>query len=489
VTVPDALWTSTPLGAACEINPRPKVTGFSDDASVLFVPMAAVDDLTGEITKPEHRTLGEVRRKSYRTFMSGDVIFAKITPCMENGKAAVVPDIDNGLGFGSTEFHVLRPNSGVNPRFIWHLVRQESFRRFAEKHMTGSVGQARVPADFLRNLPIKLPPKDFQDRIVVALDTATSSGHIASGHVRVAQRAIKRFRQAVLAAACSGRLTTDWREASDRSQGSASRLARHHADNPDLAVNRRRTKPALGLAIPDQSDQFPPEWAYKHVRELVSLGAIIDIQDGNHGELYPRKDDFVTSGGVPYISAESVDQEVRIDRAPRLKSSVAARLRIGFARPGDVILTHNATVGRVAVLPQDSQDVVLSTSTTYYRTDRRVLLPEYLALFMRSPFFQRQLFAVMEQTTRNQVPVTKQVELFLAVPTIEEQRIIVARATAMLGSADQQLNRLEQAAQRMERSVQSLLAKAFRGELVPTEVNPLPPETSSLPKTGSTNGR
>src|SRR5262249_19653156 len=139
------------LSTACEINPsRPNLSAAADDVEVLFVPMAAVDDVSGAVTAPERRRLSEVRNKSYTCFAPADVLFAKITPCMENGKAAVVPAIDSGLGFGSTEFHVLRPRPGTNPRYIWHLVRQPSFRKLAESHMTGSVGQARVPVSFLR---------------------------------------------------------------------------------------------------------------------------------------------------------------------------------------------------------------------------------------------------------------------------------------------------------------------------------------------------
>ena len=206
-------WRAIALGEVCEVNPpRPKLAGIPDDIPVIFVPMAAVDDVTGTITAPENRTLEEVRAQSYRTFAPGDVIFAKITPCMENGKSAVVPEIPSGLGFGSTEFHVLRPRTGVNQRYIWHFVRQESFRRNAEAHMTGSVGQARVPATFLESFPIVMPDATTQAKVVRLLDEALDASGSATSHLARAQRAIASFYRAVLAAACSGRLTADWRE-------------------------------------------------------------------------------------------------------------------------------------------------------------------------------------------------------------------------------------------------------------------------------------
>jgi type I restriction enzyme S subunit len=392
---------------------------------------------------------------------------------MENGKCAVVPNILGGLGFGSTEFHVLRASQQVNPRFIWHYLRQENFRRLAKESMTGSVGQARVPAAFLRNLPIELPPRPIQDEIVRVLDISTTKGRGAVTHLSSSRQAIERFRQAVLTAACSGRLTPEFRESQEDSSAVFGLLRAHAQLNAANPYNRRRTKPAFGLAIPDQTDSFPSGWAYCSVRELVEYRAIIDIQDGNHGELYPRKTDFGTEG-VPFISAESVDRMVSIDTAPRLRQEVADRLRIGFAQAGDVILTHNATVGRVAILPSDAPAVILSTSTTYYRTHPDVLLNEYLALFMRSIFFQAQLSSIMEQTTRNQVPVTKQVELRLAVPTMKEQRAIVHRAYRLLQLADGLMSRMNVASRRVERSSDAVLAKAFRGELISVGVEAHP---------------
>jgi type I restriction enzyme S subunit len=190
------------------------------------------------------------------------------------------------------------------------------------------------------------------------------------------------------------------------------------------------------------------------------MRAIVDVQDGNHGELYPRRTDF-GNRGVPFISAENVDDEVHIDRAPILREEVANHLRVGFAQPGDVILTHNATVGRVAIVPPDAPRLVLSTSTTYYRTDSRALLAEYLALFMKSRFFQDQLHAVMEQTTRNQVPVTKQVELRVAVPPMKVQREVVNRVGRLLGNLGHAEGRIRRAASHLERSAEALLVSAF----------------------------
>jgi type I restriction enzyme S subunit len=461
-------WSKTTLGDACEVNPpRPKLAGLPDSTPVLFVPMAAVDDVTGAVVLREMRTLGELRAGSYRTFAPGDIIFAKITPCMENGKCAIVPPVDTGICFGSTEFHVLRPRDGVDARFIYQIVRQETFRRVAKAHMTGSVGQARVPADFMRSADILLPQDEaVQVGMASLLDAVAAAGRSNADHLSRAQETLERFRRSVWAAACAGRFSEAWRAAHPECERAEAALVRHEAQAASVRTNLRRLKPSPGLRSVDVEVTLPETWTLKRVRELVGYKAIVDVQDGNHGELYPRKTDFVEGGlpGIPYISAENVTDEVLLDRAPRLAREVAARLRIGFAREGDVILTHNATVGRVAVLPIGSPDVVLSTSTTYYRTDARILLPEYLAIYMRSHFFQDQLTGIMEQTTRNQVPVTKQVELQIAVPPVDEQIAIVDRTGTMLRAADQVDLRLASARCLGERAVLGLGAKALKGE-------------------------
>jgi len=131
--------------------------------------MTAVDDQAGTIATPEVRPFKQVQ-KGYTYFEEGDVLFAKITPCMENGKAAIVRGSLNGFGFGSTEFHVLRPGGSVIPEWIWLFIRQERFRKAAKDSFRGGVGQQRVPKKFLQQHPIPLPPIEEQRRIVARVE-------------------------------------------------------------------------------------------------------------------------------------------------------------------------------------------------------------------------------------------------------------------------------------------------------------------------------
>jgi len=164
-------YTQVPLGEICKVNPRAKETGCRDDTVVSFVPMAAVDGQAGEIAVYAERPFAEVD-KGYTSFENGDILFAKITPCMENGKVALAQNLSNGIGRGSTEFYVLRPGERVLGEYIYHFVRQPQFREEAKKNFTGTAGQQRVPKSFVQNAPVPLPPLAEQRRIVGILNRA-----------------------------------------------------------------------------------------------------------------------------------------------------------------------------------------------------------------------------------------------------------------------------------------------------------------------------
>jgi len=165
-------WPTASLGDVVQINPRVGTDRASSDLPVSFVPMAAVSEHTGSIVSPEVRPFGEVS-KGFPIFAENDVLFAKITPCMENGKAAIARHLENGTGAGSTEFFVLRPTSRILSEYIFHFIRRTSFRATCKANFTGSAGQQRVPKSFLEKVAIPLPPLDEQRRIVGLLDRAS----------------------------------------------------------------------------------------------------------------------------------------------------------------------------------------------------------------------------------------------------------------------------------------------------------------------------
>ena len=173
-------WGLVPLGRACNINPKkshdPRLVS---GAEVSFVPMPAVTE-RGEIDATAIKEYDEVKT-GFTYFAENDVLFAKITPCMENGKGAVAKGLHNGIGFGSTEFHVLRPISGkTDPYWIYTLTAFSQFRMDAASNMTGSAGQRRVPASFLENYRVSLPPIVLQEQFAAFVEQTDKSKYYKS---------------------------------------------------------------------------------------------------------------------------------------------------------------------------------------------------------------------------------------------------------------------------------------------------------------------
>ena len=165
-------YPQVPLGEICAVNPREKrLQSPDEDVIVSFVPMAAVDERLGTIAVREERPLSEVS-KGFTAFENGDVLFAKITPCMENGKIALARNLVNGAGRGSTEFLVIRPGARVLGEYVYHFVRQPRFRDTAKQNFKGTAGQQRVPKSFIESALVPLPTLDEQRRIVGILNRA-----------------------------------------------------------------------------------------------------------------------------------------------------------------------------------------------------------------------------------------------------------------------------------------------------------------------------
>ena len=162
-----------PLSSLCSINPfKPK--GLDDSLSVSFIPMDRISE-DGEYAEFETKPLKDVK-KGFTYCAEDDVLFAKITPCMENGKGAILKGLSNGIGFGSTEFHVLRPIWGIsNSEWLYFLTKLNGFRIDAAKNMIGTGGQKRVPSSYLLNFKVLKPQLEAQKEFAKIVHQADKS--------------------------------------------------------------------------------------------------------------------------------------------------------------------------------------------------------------------------------------------------------------------------------------------------------------------------
>jgi type I restriction enzyme M protein len=170
-TAVQSKWPMVKLGEVCVIDPpKAEVRHLPPEIEVSFVPMAALEEHTVNIHAPEVRKLGDVL-KGYTYFRNGDVLLAKITPCFQNGKCVIANNLLNGIGFGTTEFIVIRPKTDkLLPELVYYCVTRPAFVRRGMESMTGSAGQQRVPTNSVSVAEIPLPPLEEQERIVAELD-------------------------------------------------------------------------------------------------------------------------------------------------------------------------------------------------------------------------------------------------------------------------------------------------------------------------------
>jgi type I restriction enzyme S subunit len=198
-------WKWTKLGEITEINPKNNYSHINPNLAVTFIPMAAVDEKTGKITSPQIRPLVEIK-KGYTSFKNNDVIFARITPCMENGKMAIAESLENGIGFGSTEFFVIRPGEKILPKYLYYFLRQESFRNFAKAHMVSSVGLLRVPKQIMEEVYFPLAPIEEQKNIVKEIDELLADIAVVHQHLGKLNPLLKKLHHSILYHAFTGKL-------------------------------------------------------------------------------------------------------------------------------------------------------------------------------------------------------------------------------------------------------------------------------------------
>ena len=166
-------WRTAPLSEVCLFKPPKSIARkkLDENAEVSFVPMNDLGELVKYFEVTSVRSFGEVVG-GYTYFADGDVLCGKITPCFENGKLGIARNLKNGVGFGSSEFVVMRPKPALLPEFLYYYLSRDTFRTCGARIMSGAVGHKRVPKEYFEDMLMPVPPPEEQKRIVAVLDQA-----------------------------------------------------------------------------------------------------------------------------------------------------------------------------------------------------------------------------------------------------------------------------------------------------------------------------
>ncbi|QPF92188.1 restriction endonuclease subunit S [Bradyrhizobium commune] len=467
--LPDG-WSWTRIDRIAAVNPSTNFETLDLASEIPFVPMAAVAEESGKIDLSARRPLRDVA-KGYVRFMEGDVIFAKITPCMENGKVAPVVGLPGGYAAGSTEFHVFRPVA-VDQKYLWYWLVNRGFRGQAQRNMSGSAGQLRVPADWLRDAPFPLAPLAEQTRIadrVNALFAEIAEGEAALAEAR---KGLDIFYRALLKAAVTGELTKDWRAANPASETGSDLLARiadkRITDGAAKGRSRRGgdPKPLDAVGLPE----IPKTWTWATLETLVVSGP-------TNG--YSPKKSADGSGTLALkLTATTkgcIDLSARAIKA--LSETIAAESDL-FLKPGDLLFQRGNTieyVGIAAVYDGPSNKYVYPDLMIRVRTAFPILT-EWIWRAANSPIGRKYMSANATGTAGTMPKISGEIlrNFPVPLPPIAEATEILRRVTDALAASDDALTALDAEAADAARLKQSILKAAFEGRLVPQDATDEP---------------
>mgnify|MGYP000863122420 CR=1 FL=1 len=387
------------LSKVAQINPRTNAS-LDPQTVVSFVPMASLSAETAGVTSTEDRLYREVS-KGFTPFQTGDILFAKITPCFENGKIAqaLIPHIN---GFGSTEFHVVRPKPELlDGRYLHHFLRQGHIRVQGERRMTGSGGQRRVPTNFLSDLEIPLPPLPEQRRIAAILD-----------------------------------------------QADALRAKRREA----LAQLDRLTQAIFVEMFGDPVSNLM-RWPVAQLSELVVQGDNI-----NYGVIQPGD---TLDVGVPLVRVgDLTDGQVSHDALKRIDPSIEGAYRRSRLCGDEILVSCVGTIGLVAMVMPAEAGFNIARAVARIRLSPTVDR-EFIAEQLRTPSIQRYFTQELRTVSQPTLNIKQLAETQVLLPPPEMQATFKERMSAF----KQVKSAHRKAFSEMDALFTSLQHRAFRGEL------------------------
>jgi type I restriction enzyme S subunit len=461
--LPDG-WEWKRLGEITDINPRLNKYDISDDCAVSFVPMPAVGADNGCIDVTQLRPAKELK-KGYTSFKEGDVLFAKITPCMENGKMAVVPKLNNGIGFGSTEFHVLRPKQSINAKYLYYFVSNVSFRREAAHSMTGAVGQKRVPAVFISNHSIPLAPLAQQKLIVAEIEKQFSRLDEAIAGLRRAKENIKRYKASVLKAAVEGKLTEEWRKAHPNVESGEVLLKRILAERKKKWEEKNPGKKYKEPVAPDTSNlpELPKGWVWTTVEQAGAFGeqAVLTGPFGSN----LGSSDFQESG-IPVITIGCLKEDgISLGKAAYVNKTRAKELKRYSLKEGDILFSRMAAVGRAGYVTSGFENAIFNYHIMRLRLNIKAVSPAFFIAYVRgAKRVVDYLREINHGFTRDGINTTQLLSLPVALPSITEQEKIVEEIDRKISIALMMDAVFETNQKSSNMLRQSILTQTFRGK-------------------------
>jgi len=434
--VTEMYWNTAKLTEVVRINPRNVDFALDDSDEVTFLPMAGVEAETGRINITERRTWKTVK-KGYTKFQENDVLVAKITPCMENGKACIARHLHGAAGAGSTEFHVFRPDTKIiEPEWLYLFLNQQRIRSAAKRQMGGAVGQQRVPASFYESLVLPLPDIEKQRELLESLiGQGVRITHIEE-ELRSVLKKLKRARASILKAAVEGRLVETEaeiasRENTDYESGGLLlerilylrennfRIARQH-------LNKKIKYPRPFTPSQVKTNILPEGWAIATIDQLTNYSNGSFIGQGWSPKCLSRE----AHSSEWCVMKTTAIQPLRFDSGSNkaLPQGLDPRPDLELTS-GDLLITRAGPRTRVGVccLIEKTRSKVMLCDKAYRIRPSRLCLGKYLEIALNSQSASHSIEQIKTGINDSGVNITQSgyLNLLIPLPPLSEQNRIV----------------------------------------------------------------
>ncbi len=417
-------WTRSRLRFIATINPsKQEAFRLGKEAEVSFLPMEAIGD-DGSLDLRQTRRIVDVE-SGYTYFAEGDLTIAKITPCFENGKGAIMRGLVQGIGFGTTELIVIRPGPGLDLKYAYYLSMSWTFRKLGEAEMYGAGGQKRVPDGFLRNFDFAWPPLEEQTEIAAFLDRETARiDSLITKYERLIEL-LGEKQQALISHAVTKGLDPD-------------------APMKDSGVEW------LG--------EVPAHWKVRKLGHLsVKIGSGKTPRGG--AEVYVQE-------GVLFLRSQNVyDEGLRLDDIVYIDETTDREMSQTRVRGGDILLNlTGASLGRTCLVPAEFPASNVNQHVCIIRLSA-MNLRQFISLFLKSANVKGQIDTIQNGAAREGLNYEQVASIKVAIPPLYEARRIFDHVDREAAKLDSLTAKTRQAIELLREHRTSLISAAVTGKI------------------------
>ena len=396
-------WKWAKLGDLVVFNPK---VALDDKLEATFLPMAAVSAGYENKVNTKERRFWKKIKTGYSKFADGDIIMAKITPCFQNLKSAICRNLYNGVGAGSTEFHVIRPNSLLNPEYLLIFLKSPYLITYGIENFKGTAGQQRIGTTDLKKCFVPLPPLEEQRRIVACIQGLRS--YIGSYQQEERQLAIlqssfrEKLRASILQEAIQGKLVPQLES------------------EPEPDIND------IDIASENVPFSIPKKWKWVRFGSIGTFSSprrIHKSQWRSHGIPFLRARELANLADTGILENELfIDEEIFEER--KFKGEVA--------QVGDLVFTAVGTLGKCYVVKRN--DIFFCKDTNTLRFSNHRQNPEFLKLLFTTPYMQACFKNEAKGSTVKNLTIGIMSNILLPLPPVEEQKRIVDKVNRIFSS-------------------------------------------------------